>query len=109
MSLFTPSGSGGAEVVTTIPGLTKGQPTISTVIIGITEYTLLIPANVVAFQIKARNLVKLSIATTSGGDTSTLYAGTSWKEESLKNTNPITLYITANVAASIVEVMTWQG
>ena len=109
MSAFTPAGSGGIPVATTVQGLVKGQPVISNVSVGLVESTLLIPANVVAFQIRNRLNADLLIATTAGGDQMTVSRGTVWYEEGINNSLPITFYITAAQAGSIVELISWVG
>lgn len=109
MAAFTPSGSGGAPQLIEITGVNKSNPLVTVLTVTNTETTVILPAGTWAYQLKCRDVHKLSIGSSSGGDTFTLWPGCSWKEEHIKYTGSISLYITSSQPSSVVELVTWAA
>ena len=81
-----------------------------------TEVTVTIPAGTKAFTIRAKGNnginPKLTFATSSGGTATDnsfdIMPGSRWKEEFLKGTNAITLYMISTKPSTKVQILLWS-
>lgn len=112
MSRFSPSGSGSGGS-SSITGLTKENPSVINQVLtnAAEEYTLVVPANAVAYRLKARQATKLQVAYVSGqsGTTyRTLEAGCLLIENFVQRSSGLNLYLQAPLQAGVtVELEYW--
>lgn len=109
MASFTPSGSGGIPQQIEVTGINKSNPLVTVFSVTNTETTVTLPAGTWAYQLKCRDTHRLLIGSSSGSSVFTLWPGCSWKEEHIKQTGSIVLYITSSQPSSVVELVTWAA